>query len=339
MTWVVAPFNTVIAPGREELRLRHQPGLDQRRAQEGRRLLLRLLRRAPGRHHLKGSPIDGKTIVADLKDAKLGAQVGHDLLHRGHRADPADARTPAVFDNNDHAVQALKNKPDRRHRRRPADRLLHDRRRARRRRHRRPAAARRAARPSSSALVLDKGSPLTACVSQAVDALRADGTLDTLDGAVAGRRQGAPAEVAVDVGGHLAADGTRGGDQADPWVPSDARAGAPAPTAAPGPAAPRSSPPSRPPALVGVAVWRSSSPRPAGRASRRPSSTGTRRVDVLPGGARGPVAQHPGDARLRGAHRRLRPGPRRDAHPPRPGGLPAARWSRRPTSTSSAGCR
>ena len=28
--------------------------------------------------------------------------------------------------------------------------------------------------------MLDKGSPLTACISQAVDALRADGTLDTL---------------------------------------------------------------------------------------------------------------------------------------------------------------
>ena len=28
--------------------------------------------------------------------------------------------------------------------------------------------------------MLDKGSPLTACVSQAVDALRADGTLDQL---------------------------------------------------------------------------------------------------------------------------------------------------------------
>jgi polar amino acid transport system substrate-binding protein len=29
-------------------------------------------------------------------------------------------------------------------------------------------------------MVLDKGSPLTACVSQAVDALRADGTLQKL---------------------------------------------------------------------------------------------------------------------------------------------------------------
>jgi len=34
--------------------------------------------------------------------------------------------------------------------------------------------------PEQFGAVLDKGSPLTACISQAVDALRADGTLDTL---------------------------------------------------------------------------------------------------------------------------------------------------------------
>jgi polar amino acid transport system substrate-binding protein len=34
--------------------------------------------------------------------------------------------------------------------------------------------------PEQFGLVLDKGSPLTACVSAAVEALRADGTLDQL---------------------------------------------------------------------------------------------------------------------------------------------------------------
>ena len=34
--------------------------------------------------------------------------------------------------------------------------------------------------PEQFGLVLDKGSPLTTCVSKAVDALRADGTLDKL---------------------------------------------------------------------------------------------------------------------------------------------------------------
>ena len=36
--------------------------------------------------------------------------------------------------------------------------------------------------------MLDKGSPLTGCVSGAVDALRADGTLGELETEVAGRR-------------------------------------------------------------------------------------------------------------------------------------------------------
>ena len=36
--------------------------------------------------------------------------------------------------------------------------------------------------PEQFGAVLDKGSALTACVSQAVDALRADGTLSTLEG-------------------------------------------------------------------------------------------------------------------------------------------------------------
>jgi polar amino acid transport system substrate-binding protein len=34
--------------------------------------------------------------------------------------------------------------------------------------------------PEQFGAVLDKGSPLITCISQAVDALRADGTLDTL---------------------------------------------------------------------------------------------------------------------------------------------------------------
>ena len=40
--------------------------------------------------------------------------------------------------------------------------------------------------------MLDKGSPLTACVSQAVDALRADGTLDQLETEWLSRAGGAP---------------------------------------------------------------------------------------------------------------------------------------------------
>ncbi len=77
---------------------------------------------------------------------------------------------PRVYDTNDAAIAALKAKQIDAHRRRPADGVLHDRRPARRRRHRRPVR-----RPGADAehfsVVLTKGSPLTACVNEAIDAL------------------------------------------------------------------------------------------------------------------------------------------------------------------------
>jgi ABC-type amino acid transport substrate-binding protein len=86
----------------------------------------------------KGSPIDGKTTVADLKSAKLGAQVGTTSLLA--ISDQIGAES-AVYDTNDAAVQALSAKQ--------IDGIVvdlptafyHDRRAAGRRRHRRAAAA------------------------------------------------------------------------------------------------------------------------------------------------------------------------------------------------------
>ncbi|HET7823052.1 MAG TPA: transporter substrate-binding domain-containing protein, partial [Ornithinibacter sp.] len=89
------------------------------------------------------------------------------------------SQTIAVFDTNDLAVQALKNKQ--------IDGIVAD----------LPTAfymtsaqlddgvivgqlPAEGSTPEQFGAVLDKGSPLTACISQAVDALRADGTLDTL---------------------------------------------------------------------------------------------------------------------------------------------------------------
>jgi polar amino acid transport system substrate-binding protein len=46
--------------------------------------------------------------------------------------------------------------------------------------------------PEQFGLVLDKGSPLTSCVSQAVDALRADGTLKQLEQQWLAQTAGAP---------------------------------------------------------------------------------------------------------------------------------------------------
>jgi polar amino acid transport system substrate-binding protein len=126
----------------------------------------------------KGSPIDGKTSVEDLKDAKLGAQVGT-TSYTAAKDQIQPRQDVAVYDTNDLAVQALQNKQ--------IDGIVAD----------LPTAFYMTAAqlddgvivgqlpavgstPEQFGAVLDKGSPLTACISQAVDALRADGTLDTL---------------------------------------------------------------------------------------------------------------------------------------------------------------
>ena len=178
VTWVVAPFNTVITPGEKAFDL----DLNQVSISDERKNAVDF---SSGYYDVrqtvityKGSPIDGKTAVADLKDAKLGAQVGTTSYIAVKEQIKPD-QTIAVFDTNDLAVQALKNKQ--------IDGIVAD----------LPTAfymtaaqlddgvivgqlPAAGASPEQFGAVLDKGSPLTACISQAVDALRADGTLDTL---------------------------------------------------------------------------------------------------------------------------------------------------------------
>jgi polar amino acid transport system substrate-binding protein len=127
----------------------------------------------------KGSAIDGATSVAELADAKLGAQVGTTSLTAiEEQVQPSE--DPAVFDTNDQAVQSLKNGQ--------IDGIVVD----------LPTAYFMTAvqlddgmivgqlpLPEGSDVeqfgaVLDKGSPLTECVSQAVDTLREDGILDQI---------------------------------------------------------------------------------------------------------------------------------------------------------------
>ena len=128
---------------------------------------------------VKGSKIAAAKSIADLKGARLGAQVGTtsyttitDLIK--------PTTKPAVFNTNDDAKLALTNGT--------IDGLVLD----------LPTALYEAnadlkngvlvgqfengsGTPEQFGLVLDLGSPLTACVSMAVDALRADGTLKTLE--------------------------------------------------------------------------------------------------------------------------------------------------------------
>ncbi len=120
----------------------------------------------------KGSKIDGKSSIADLKGAKLGAAVGTTSLDAIENQIGA---TPQVFNDNAAGVSALKNKQ--------IDGLVVD----------LPTAFYLSGvevpngiivgqLPSTGSgdqfgLLLSKGSKLTACVSGAVDAITEDGTL------------------------------------------------------------------------------------------------------------------------------------------------------------------
>jgi polar amino acid transport system substrate-binding protein len=120
----------------------------------------------------KGSKIEGKSSIADLKDAKLGAAVGTTSLDA---IETQIGTKASVFNDNAAGVSALKNKQ--------IDGLVVD----------LPTAFYLAGvevengiivgqLPSTGSgdqfgLLLTKGSPLTSCVSGAVDAISADGTL------------------------------------------------------------------------------------------------------------------------------------------------------------------
>lgn len=128
---------------------------------------------------LNSSSIADADSLADLKDARLGAQVNttsYDVITEVIRPGPQ----PQVYPSNDNAKQALQNGS--------IDGLVVD----------LPTAfymtsaeiedstivgqvEQKSGAAEEFGLVLDKGSPLTRCVSQAVDALRADGTLTRLE--------------------------------------------------------------------------------------------------------------------------------------------------------------
>jgi polar amino acid transport system substrate-binding protein len=130
------------------------------------------------------------TSLADLKPLKIGAQVGTTSYDAILATIDPDQK-PAVYNTNDDAKKALENGQ--------VDAIVTD----------LPTAFYITAAelsngkivgqlPSGSGeqeqfgLVLDKGSPLTACVSAAVDELRADGTLEALVDEWLSRAGGAP---------------------------------------------------------------------------------------------------------------------------------------------------
>ncbi|MFJ8046181.1 ABC transporter substrate-binding protein [Kitasatospora sp. NPDC096147] len=180
VSWVVSPFNKAFAPGAKDFDFDiNQVSVNAERKQS--------VDFSPGYYDvrqaviaLKGSKAANAASLADLKGAKLGAQVGTTSLS-AITGQIKPAAQPAVFDDNDLAKTALKNGQ--------IDALVVD----------LPTAfyitgaevteakvigqleGTGGADGEQFGLVLDKGSALTGCVSQAVDALRADGTLAKLE--------------------------------------------------------------------------------------------------------------------------------------------------------------
>jgi polar amino acid transport system substrate-binding protein len=139
---------------------------------------------------LESSKIAGAKSLADLASAKLGAQVGTTSL-RAITEVVKPTVQPSVYNNNDDAKKALENGQ--------IDGLVLD----------LPTAffvtaaeiddslivgqlAQPSGTPEQFGLVLDKGSALTACVSKAVDALKADGTLKKIEDQWLAQVAGAP---------------------------------------------------------------------------------------------------------------------------------------------------
>jgi polar amino acid transport system substrate-binding protein len=178
VTWTQVPFNNAIAPGPKtyDMDINQFSITDERKQAVDFSSPYYLVRQTV--ITLKGTKIVGATAIADLKDAKLGAQVGTTSYQAITDVIKPTAK-PQVFNSNDDAKKALQNGT--------IDGLVVD----------LPTAfymtgaeltggvivgqLPQVGVPEQFGIVLDKGSPLTGCVKQAVDQLRQDGTLAVLE--------------------------------------------------------------------------------------------------------------------------------------------------------------
>jgi polar amino acid transport system substrate-binding protein len=175
--WVTASFNNVVTPGRKNFDVDiNQVSISEKRKQA--------VDFSTGYYDVaqsvvtyRGSKIANASSLADLKGAKLGAQVGT-TSYATITNTIKPSQKPSVYDTNDLAVQALKNKQ--------IDGIVVD----------LPTGFYMSAAqlgngkivgqissgssPEQFGFVLTKGSKLTPCVSKAVDALRSDGALARL---------------------------------------------------------------------------------------------------------------------------------------------------------------
>ena len=179
VTWVRADFNAAIAPGPKTFDVDvNQFSISPERAKavDFSSAYYDVVQAVVA---TASSPAASATSIADLKKLRLGAQVGTtSLTSITDQIQPSTQ--PLVYNTNDDAVAALKNGQ--------VDALVLD----------LPSAFYASgaqlddgtvvgqlpnpsgAKPEQFGMVLELGSPLTSCVSQAVDAVRDDGTLATL---------------------------------------------------------------------------------------------------------------------------------------------------------------
>ncbi|MER5944445.1 ABC transporter substrate-binding protein [Streptomyces sp. NPDC001904] len=179
VTWQTVPFNSSFAPGAKKFDF----DINQVSISEARKKAVAFssgyydVRQAVVA--LKSSKAAGAKTVADLKNVKLGAQVGTTSLDFINDLVKPDQK-PAVYQKNDFAKSALKNGQ--------VDAIVVD----------LPTAFyitgaevtdakvvgqfdNTGGTPEQFGLVLDKESRLTSCVTGAVDSLRKDGTLASLE--------------------------------------------------------------------------------------------------------------------------------------------------------------
>lgn len=190
VTWITVPFTNAYAPGAKKFDV----DVNQVSITEPRRKAVDF---SSGYYDVaqavvttKSSPIAGATTLAALKGAKLGAQVGT-TSYTAITDQIQPDKKPAPYDTNDLAVQALKNGQ--------IDGIVVD----------LPTAFYMAAaqlddgvivgqlppgagKVDSFGFVLGLGSALTGCVTTAVDALKADGTLKKIEGQYLSNSGGAP---------------------------------------------------------------------------------------------------------------------------------------------------
>jgi len=179
VVWVRVPFNNAIAPGPKtyDIDINEFSITDERkRAVDFSAPYYDVTQAVIA---LKSNKLSGTKALADLRGAKLGAQVGTTSL-RAITESVKPTTQPQVYNNNDDAKKALQNGQ--------IDGLVVD----------LPTAfyitsaeidtativgqlPQPSGTPEQFGLVLDKGSSLTACVSQAVTALKTDGTLANLE--------------------------------------------------------------------------------------------------------------------------------------------------------------